>query len=168
MITNRNFWFALASTIVSGASFWAPNVALFPHIRSMDSFFVEVTFACPAALLATYALVVWLRGRHATSGPFSALFGLIGVWVTGPWLMALAGNLAGARGLHKLSDYAPFLLMSVCPPLTFYFAFMQGNIFALILATILMPVCHRLFEKGRWLIPPGWKRRLQFRRRPTQ
>jgi hypothetical protein len=81
--------------------------------------------------------------------------------------MALAGTLAGGPGFHKVSDYTPFLLMSVCPPLTLYFSMMQGNVFALVLATILMPVCHRVFEKDRWLIPPGWKRRFHFRHRPT-
>ncbi|MFI5109042.1 MAG: hypothetical protein ACHP78_09380 [Terriglobales bacterium] len=127
----------------------------------MNTFFVEITFACPLALLGVYGIAIWYRNRYERSGPSSALFGLIGVWVIGPWLMALAGILAGGPGFHKVTDYMPFLWMSLCPPLTLYLSSMQGNVFALILATVLMPVCHRVFEKQRWLVPPGWKRRLR-------
>jgi hypothetical protein len=79
--------------------------------------------------------------------------------------MALSAGLAEGDAAHKLcvTGYGVLLLMSICPPLTLYFSFMQGNAFALILATVLMPICHRLFEKGNWVIPPSWKRRLHFR-----
>lgn len=161
----KNFWLALASVMIGGISFWIPNVLLLPRMKSMSSFFVEITFACPLALLAVYGVATWYRNRHehAQSGPSSALFGLIGVWLIGPWLMGLAGTLAGGPGFHKINDYTPFLWMSLCPPLTLYFSSMQGNVFALVMATVLMPVCHRMFEKGRWVIPPSWKRRLHFR-----
>jgi hypothetical protein len=157
----KSFWLALASMTVAGISFWAPNVMLFPRMNSMSSFFTEITFACPLSLLAVYGAATWCRSRYQRTGagPSFALFGLIGVWVFGPWLMALAGTLAGGPGFHRASDYTPFLWMSICPPLTLYFSSMQGNVFGLILATILMPVCHWVFEKQHWFVPPALKRR---------
>jgi hypothetical protein len=76
--------------------------------------------------------------------------------------MALAGFLAGGPGFTKAGDYLPFLWMSLCPPLTFYFSAMQGSVLALVLVTTLMPICHRVFEKGHWVIPPAWKHRIPF------
>lgn len=162
----KNFWLALASVLISGITFWTPNVFLLSRMKSMSSFFVEITFACPLALLVVYGVATWYRKKHEGNhdGPSLALFALIGVWLIGPWLMGLAGTLAGGPGFHKISDYIPLLWMSLCPPLTFYFSSMQGNVLALILVTVLMPVCHHRFEKGHWLIPPGWKRRIHFRR----
>ena len=88
---------------------------------------------------------------------------LIGGWLIGLWLMGFAGTLASGPAC-KVSDYTAFILISRCPSLTFYFSAMQGSVFALILVTVLMPVCHHLFEKEHGMIPPGWKRRMHFRR----
>ena len=164
--SKRKLWIALFSLVACGISFWTPNVLLFPQVKSMSRFFVEITFACPLALMAIYGVLIWYRNRHEGSrdGPSSALFGLVGIWLIGPWLMGLAGTVSGGPGVQKLADYIPFIWMSFCPPLTLYFSSMQGNIFALILATALMPVCHRLFERGRWVIPPAWKRQVRFRK----
>jgi hypothetical protein len=63
-----------------------------------------------------------------------------------------------------LADYAHLCLMSVFPPYTLYLSAAQGSGYALVLATILMPICHRVFEKGRWVIPPDWKHRLHLHR----
>jgi hypothetical protein len=57
--------------------------------------------------------------------------------------------------------------MTICPPFTLYLSAMQGSVCALMLATILMPVCQRVFERGRWFISPNWKRRLHFGHRQT-
>lgn len=158
--------FVLLNVILGGAFFWAPVVLLLSRPLESKGGFIMVTFTCPLALVGFYSVAL-SRRRGRSGGPSSALFALLGVWVIGPWFMALAGTLAGGPGLHNVTDYIPLLLMSVCPPLTLYLSFMQGNAFALILATILMLVCHRVFERGRWLIPPGWKRRLHFRHRQT-
>jgi len=162
----KNFWLVLASVLIGGISFWTPNVLLFPRMKSMNTFFAVITFACPLALLVVYGVATWYRKQQEVNdgGPSSALFALIGIWLTGPWLMGFAGTLAGGPGFHELSDYTPFLWMSLCPPLTLYFSAMQGNVLALILVTVLMPVCHHLFEKEHWIIPPGWKPRMHFRR----
>jgi hypothetical protein len=131
----------------------------------MNVFFLETSIACPLLLLTIYGVAVWHRNKGEHAGPSLALFALIGIWLIGPWLMAAAGKLAGGPGFHKPSDYLPFLWMSLCPPLTLYLSAMQGSVLALIVATILMPLCHRWFEKGRWIVPPDWKRRIQWRSR---
>ena len=165
----RNVRVVLASVIIGGVSFWLPNAFLVSRILESSGTFVTITLACPLALLAVFAIAIWWR-KGTVGGPSSALFALVGVWVTGPWLMALSTGLAEGDAAHKLGavGYGVLLLMTICPPLTLYFSFMQGNAFALILATVLMPICYRVFEKERWVIPPEWKRRLHFRRsRPT-
>jgi hypothetical protein len=161
----RYVWVALASAIFGGAAFWLPNTFLVSRILDSTAVFATVTFACPLALLAAYTIVIWSR-KGTVAGPSSALFALIGVWVTGPWLMALSAGLAEGDAVHKLGSvgYGSLLLMTVFPPLTLYFSSMQGNVFALLLVTVLMPICHRFYEKGRWIIPPTWKRRIRLGR----
>src|SRR5436190_23417365 len=85
----KSLWLALASVLIGGISFWTPNVLLFPRMKSMNSFFVEITFACPLALLVVYGVATWYRKQQEVNdgGPSSALFALIGVWLIGPWLM---------------------------------------------------------------------------------
>jgi hypothetical protein len=62
------------------------------------------------------------------------------------------------------ADYSYLALMSIFPVYTVYVSAAQGSGYGLVLATVLMPVCYRMFEKERWLIPPDWKRRIHFRR----
>jgi hypothetical protein len=160
----RNVWLVLASVVIGAASFWLPNMVLVGRILESSSAFTTVTLACPLALLAVYGIAIWWR-KGTVAGPSSALFALAGVWVAGPWMMVLSTGLSEGAVAHKfgITGYGVLFLMTICPPLTLYFSAMQGNVFALILATVLMPVCHRLFEKGRWVIPPAWKQRIHFR-----
>ena len=155
-----DLWCPLGSMLIAGLSFWAPNAVLFPRGGSDDDFFVKVTFACPLSLLAVYGAAVWYTRKRPRVGCSCALFGLVGIWVTGPWSMSLAAILAGGPGLHEIRRYIALAWMSLCPPLTFYLSCMQENVFALILATVLLPICHWTFERGRWFVPPGLKRRL--------
>jgi hypothetical protein len=94
------------------------------------------------------------------------MFALVGVWLTGPWFMSLAAILRTPAIIRDrpLESFAYTCLMTVFPPFTLYFSAAQGSAYGLILATLLLPVCHCIFEEDRWFVPPEWKRRLHSRR----
>ena len=164
----KSFGYVLANLAIGGAVFWAPAILLFPPTTSDRTWWITASFASPVALLIFCRVATRYR-KVTVGGPSSCLFALVGIWLMGPWFMTLAAALRTPeiiRGM-TLVDYAYLGLMSVFPPYTLYLSAAQGSGYALVLATILMPVCHHLFERHRWLIPPGWKRRLYFRHRPT-
>ena len=99
-------------------------------------------------------------------GPSTCLFALVGVWLTGPWFMTLAAALRTPDIVRNmgLADYSYLAVMSIFPVYTLYVSAAQGSGYGLVLATVLALICHRLFEKQRWVIPPGWKRRIHLGR----
>jgi len=161
----KNLGFVFASLVLGGVFFWAPTVVLCPPTTSEETFWITASWASPVVLLIFCGLAVRYR-KGQVGGPSSCLFALVGVWLTGPWLMALAAALRTPEIVRvmTLADYAQLCLMSVFPPYTLYLSAAQGSAYALVLATVLMPVCHRVLEKDRWFIPPDWKLRLHFRR----
>lgn len=153
---------AFASLLLGGISFWAPTLVLSPPTTSERTFWITASWTSPVVLLIFCAAAVRYRKGRA-GGPSSCLFALVGVWLTGPWLMALAAALRTPIKMH-LADYAQLCLMTVFPPYTLFLSAAQGSGYGLILATVLMPLCHLRVEKDRWFIPPEWKCRLHFRR----
>lgn len=164
----KNLGFVFASLVLGGVFFWAPTVVLSRSTMSEETFWITVSWASPLLLLIFCGLAVRYR-KGRVGGPSSCLFALVGVWLTEPWFMTLAGALRTpeiVRGM-TLADYVQLCLMSVFPPYTLYMSVWQGSAYALILATVLMPVCHHVLERDRWFIPPEWKHRLHFRRSHT-
>ena len=161
----KSLGFVFASLVLGPVLFWAPTLVLCPPTTSEETFWVTASWTPPLLLLIFCGAAVWYR-KGRIGGPSSCLFALVGVWLTGPWFMALAADLRTpeiVRGT-TLADYAWLCLMSVFPPFTLYLSAAQGSAYGLVLATLLLPVCHCIFEEGRWFIPPQWKRRLHFRR----
>ncbi|MFI5116049.1 MAG: hypothetical protein ACHP8B_05050 [Terriglobales bacterium] len=160
--------FALGSVILGGLVFWTPEILFALRIPSEGKWLAEASFAGPLALLAFCAAAAMYR-KDMGVGPSSSLFALVGIWLTAPWLMLLGASLqtSGMFQNMRVIDYAYLCLMSVLPPLTLWTSAMHGSAYGLILATIVTIVCHRVFEKGRWLIPPDWKRHLHFPGYPT-
>ncbi len=160
----KDFLLALTSLITGGLAFWIPENILLRRVTS-GSAWLPASFVGPIVLLSVYLLIVRYR-RSKGVGPSSALFAIVGVWSTAPWLMLLGASLQTPKIFQSMRfvDYAYLCLMSVCPPLTLWTSAMDGTAYGLIFATIMMPVCHLLLEKERWLIPPGARRRIHFNR----
>ena len=156
----KNLGLIFANLVLGGAFFWTPTILLFPPTTSEKTWWITASYASPAALLFFCGLAVWYRKGHV-GGPSTCLFALVGVWLTGPWFMTLAAAQRTPEILRGMAsmDYAYLCLMSVFPFYTLYLSAAQGTGYALVLATILMPVCHRVMERDRWFIPPEWKRR---------
>lgn len=156
--------FAIASLIVGGLAFWIPEIVLLHSITS-ESAWLPASFVGPTVLLALYLVAVRCR-RNISAGPSSALFAIAGVWATAPWLMLVGASVQTPGMFHNMRfiDYAYLCLMSIFPPLTLWTSAMDGSAYGLILVTILMPICHVLLEKQRWLIPPGSRRFMHLNR----
>jgi len=165
----KSLGFVFASLVLGPVLFWAPTIVLCPPTTSERTFWITASWTSALLLLIFCGAAVWYR-KGRVGGPSSCLFALVGVWLAGPWCMALAAALRTpeiVRGM-TLADYVQLCLMSVFPPYTLYLSAAQGSAYGLVLATLLLPVCHFVLEGDRWFIPPGWKRRLHFRRsRPT-
>jgi len=153
------------NVILGAVAFWTPTLALLPPTTSEKTWLVAGALAPPAALLLFCTLAVRFR-KTAVDGPSSCLFALVGIWLTGPSFMTLAAILRTPNLLHTMgpADCAHLALMSLIPPYTLYLAAAQGSGYALVLATILMPVWRHIFESDRWLIPPRLTRRFHLGR----
>lgn len=146
-------WFWL-SVLGGGIAFWIPDViipALNPNEQGM-----AVTIACPAALILFYA--VMLRARRAErSGPSTAVFVIVGMWVLASVFMMLAQTARGSgfRAGFQWKDFGYLILSSLVPTQVFEMATLEGSLIALFAGTMLMVMCHMLFETARWVVPPG-------------
>ena len=100
-----------------------------------------------------------------TGGPSSCLFALVGVWLSGPLFMMLAAGLRTPDMVRDFSvlEYGYIGVLSLFPGYTLYMSAAQGSAYGLVIGTILAIICHVVFEKDRWVIPPSWRRRFHLR-----
>ena len=153
-------------SLCMGASFWLPTVLFLPPTTTERNWLILASLVSPVTLLMVCSLAFW-RSRGRRGGPSLCLVALVGVWLSGPWFMAIAAAIRTPSIVHDFITPVGFLyllVLSIFPPYTIYASAMQGSAYALILATILLLVCRRKYESDRWLIPPSWKRFLQLHR----
>jgi uncharacterized membrane protein len=162
--TMKDGLLALASLIVGGLAFWISEVIVL-HLVVSESAWLPASLVGPMILVAFYFVTARQRRKNSV-GPSSALFAIVGVWSTAPWLMLLSASLQtpGMLKHMRFIDYAYLCLMSICPALTLWTAAMDGTAYGLILVTITMPICHSMLEKERWLIPPSARRFMHLNR----
>jgi hypothetical protein len=143
------------SLLLGGTVFWIPDVvipALAPNEQGG-----AITLACPTALIVFYALVLRCR-RAERSGPSTAMFSLIGVWVLGQLFMMLAQTVRGSgflAGYDWRSETGYLVVSSFVPTRIFEASALEGSEIALVLGTIAMIICHLIEERARWIIPPS-------------
>jgi hypothetical protein len=146
-------WFLL-SLFGGGIAFWIPDVitpALGPNEQVL-----AVTIACPTLLILIYAFVLHVR-KPERSGPSTAILALCGIWVLAPSFTLVAQWVRSQEGLGEFTwgDFGYLLVSSILPTRIFMATALEGSLFALLIGTIAMVICHFRYEETRWIIPPG-------------
>lgn len=142
--------------LLGALSFWGPEILLYAwKRRDLDS--RVVTFLLPCCLLLSYFLATRLQWCKVAGRPSGAAFMLLGVWILGPTAMLIGATFQGA-GFLTLGTGSALVtaLLGLFPPYTFIMATYDGSLFGLIIASILMPVFHFVFERKSWIVPPDW------------
>jgi hypothetical protein len=142
------------SFLGGGTAFWISDVvipALDPNEQG-----VAATVACPIVLIVFYTAMLRLR-RADRSGPSTAIFALLGIWVLGEWFMMLAQTFRGSgfKAGFEWRELGYLLVSSFKPMEVHEMAALEGNLIALWLGTMAMLICHLAFELSRWIIPPS-------------
>jgi len=145
-------WFLL-SFFGGAIAFWIPDIII-PALKRDEQGYA-VTAACPLASLLFYAVVLRLR-RPMASGPSTAIFAICGMWVLAlPFAMLAQQMRAEQWGLFTWADVGYLFLSSFIPTRVVKFLALEGSILALFLGTLAMAVCHFVFERSRWIVPPS-------------
>jgi hypothetical protein len=146
-------WFWL-SLLGGGVVFWIPDLIIRPLDRNEQV--LAVTIACPSTLLLVYVTVLRIR-KLEPSGPSTAIFALCGTWVLAPSFILMAQWVRSQEGLGEFTwgDFGYLLLSSFLPTHIFMAAALEGSLFALVIGTVAMIICHLAFERTRWIVPPS-------------
>jgi hypothetical protein len=144
-------WF-LPSLFGGGIAFWIPDVVIPALDRNEQG--VLVTFACPALLILFYVAVLRLR-KAERSGPSTAIFAICGMWLLAISFTLLAQEVRARGGGYTWGDLGYVLVSSFLPMRIVEFVTLEGSIVALCIGTIAMVICHVVFERTRWIVPPS-------------
>lgn len=148
-------WKWLLLSFFGGAiSFWISDIiiaALDPNEQGY-----AVTVMCPIVLIVFYVTVLRLR-KGEPSGPSTAIFGLCGMWILALTFILLASRLRGSGGMGTIKwNYVGYILVSsFIPTRIYFFVMLEGSIIALFVGTFAMIICHLVFERTRWVVPPS-------------
>jgi hypothetical protein len=151
MSSRKWFWLSLLG---GGAAFWICDLII-PTLDPNEQRGL-VTVACPTFLILFYFAVLRLR-RADGSGPSTAIFSLVGVWISALWFIMLAQTIRGSgfRAGFTWKEFGYLLVSSFLPSRIVLFVTLEGSIIALWLGTVAMVICHVAFERTRWIVPPS-------------
>jgi hypothetical protein len=132
---------ALTQALLGGFVFWTPNVVVHWIIAYRFSGFVVLglTVLLPATTILFFRTFLWpsLRQESRLS---QALFAVLGIWVTGPSMLTFSSSFCGG-GLTQPDAWRFFVFGTLLFPLfTLVMSAYDGSFFALLLATLLLPV----------------------------
>ena len=147
-------WFLL-SFFGGGIAFWISDVIIPALDRNEKGY--AVTAACPTVLILFYVAVLRLR-RGERSGPSTAIFAICGISVLALSFTMLAQTIRGngfEGGTWSWGDFGYLLVSSFLPTRIVEFVTLEGSLIALGIGTMAMIICHLLFERTRWIIPPS-------------
>lgn len=146
-------WFLL-SFFGGGVAFWISDLIIPALDRTEQG--GAVTIACPIVLALFYSLVLRIRKGDRT-GPSTAIFAILGMWVLALSFTMLAQEIRSEQGLGEFTwgGLGYLLVSSFLPTRVFVLVTLEGSIVALLLGTVAMIVCHFAFERDRWIIPPS-------------
>jgi len=145
-------WFGV-SFFGGATAFWIPDLVIPALDRNEKGY--AVTVACPALLIVFYAVVLWLR-KAERSGPSTAIFAICGMWVLALSFTTLSQWIRSEAGIgFDWRELGYLLLYSFTPIRVLELVTLGGQIFALILGTLVMVNCRVIFERSRWIVPPS-------------
>ena len=132
---------ALAYALVGGLVFWTPNVAVHWIIGYRFSGFVVIglTILLPVTTVLFFRIFLWpsLKQGDRLS---PALFSVLGIWITGPSMLTFSSSFCGG-GLTQPDAWRFFIFGTLLFPLfTLVMSAFDGTFFALLLATLLLPI----------------------------
>jgi hypothetical protein len=144
------FW---VSFLGGGTAFWISDVII--AVVNKNEQGLGRTIACPVVLILFY--VAMLRARRAErSGPSTAIFAICGMWILAIWFTLLAQEMRAHGGLgFTWGEVGYVFVSSFLPPRVHEFVALEGSILGLWAGTLLMVLCHLVFETERWIVPPG-------------
>ena len=140
------------SSLGGGIAFWISDLIIPALDRSEQG--GVVTIACPIVLALFYMMVLRIRKSDRT-GPSTAVFAILGMWVLALSFTTLAAWIRSEQGFGGFSwgDLGFLLVSSFLPTRVFMLVSLEGSIIALLLGTMTMIVCHIAFERTRWIVP---------------
>ncbi len=147
-------WFLL-SFFGGGVALWITDVVV-AAVKPNDQGYA-VTIVSPAVLILFYLAVLRLR-KADRSGPSTAIFAICGMWVFAILFIMLAQAVRDGfkSGIDGDVGYLAYLFVSsFIPTRIFWLVTFEGSIFALLIGTVAMLICHFAFERSRWIFPPN-------------
>src|SRR5580693_5204982 len=140
---------AIMHILLGGIVFWAPNIAVhwMTGYRFSYSDAIGVTFLLPAATYLFFRLVFWPWRKLEDRLP-PALFAVLGIWITGPAMLTFSASFCGG-GLTQPDAWHFFVFGTLLfPVFTLVMSTYDGTLFALLLATLLLPILANFRLKG--------------------
>src|SRR5437016_10486774 len=141
-------WFLL-SLFGGGIAFWIPDVVIPAFDRNEQGY--AVTAACPIVLILFYVAALRLR-KGEPSGPSTAVFAILGMWVLALSFTMLAQTVRvnGFKGGEwTRGDFGYLFVSSFLPTRIVEFVTLEGGIVALGFATVPLAVCHGVVARDR-------------------
>jgi len=132
---------AILHALLGGIVFWAPNIAVhwITGFRFSYPDAIGITFLLPAATVLFFRLVWWPWRKQDDRLP-SALFAVLGIWITGPAMLTVSASFCGG-GLAQSDAWRFFVFGTLLFPLfTFVMSTYDGTLFALLFVTLLLPI----------------------------
>ncbi len=132
---------ALTHALLGGLVFWTPNVVVHWIIAYRFSGFVVIglTVLLPATTILFFRTASWpsLKQESRLS---QALFAVLGIWIAGPSMLTFSSSFCGG-GLSQPDAWRFFVFGTLLfPVFTFVMSAYDGTLFALLLATLLLPI----------------------------
>jgi hypothetical protein len=132
---------ALAYAQLGAFVFWTPNVLVHWIIAYNFSGFVVLglTVLLPATTLLFFRAFLWPSVKQ-DSRLSPALFAVLGIWIAGPAMLTFSSSFCGG-GLTQPDAWRFFVFGTLLFPLfTLVMSAYDGNFFALLLTTLLLPI----------------------------
>ena len=132
---------ALTYALLGALVFWTPNVVVHWIIAYRFSGYVVagLTFLLPVTTILFFRAVSWpsLKQQSRLS---PALFAVLGIWIAGPSMLTFSSSFCGG-GLTQPDAWRFFVFGTLLFPMfTLVMSAYDGTFFALLLATVLLPV----------------------------